>query len=151
MQSKKPKTTAPSKQLISGILALALGISNAAQAASKCPNAVLLKVGDRVSDCDRIGLSIEFEKTVREQVIQNDYNLRIIDEQKKIIDLKDLTINTSQEQARLWKEEAERSRKKYDEANEARSKDFLYGLIGGIILTALAGWTVGQVAKSAGN
>jgi hypothetical protein len=126
-------------------------ISNTVQAAEKCPSAVLLRVGDRVSDCERIGLNLQFEKTVREQVIQNDYNLKIIEEQKKIIDLKDLTIRSSQEQAQLWKEEAERARKKYDEASQTRSKDFLYGLIGGVILTALAGWTVGQVAKSAGK
>ena len=140
------------RPLISGTLVLTLLTSNIALAGtSKCPNAVLLKVGDTVTDCDRIGLNLEFEKTVREQVIQNDYNLKIIDEQKKVIDLKDLTIKTSQEQAQLWKEEADRSRKYADEANQNRSKDFLFGLIGGIVLTALAGWTIGQVANSTGH
>lgn len=134
--------------MISGTLVLTLLISNSSLAASNCPNAVLLNVGDKVTDCNRIGLNLEFEKSVREQVIQNDYNLRIIEEQKKIIDLKELTIKTAQDQSQLWKDEAERSRKKYDEAMDARSKDLLYGLISGILLTALAGWTVGQVAKS---
>jgi len=119
-----------------------------AYGAGKCPNAVLIRVGEKVTDCDRIGLNLEFERSVREQVIQNDFNLKIIEEQKKIIDFKDLTIKTSQDQALLWKEEAERARQKYDEANQARSKDFLYGVIGGIVLTALAGWTIGQVAKN---
>lgn len=122
-----------------------------AYGADKCPNAVLLKVGDTVTDCDRIGLNLEFEKTVRQQVIQNDYNLKIMEEQKKIIDLKDLTIKTSQDQGQLWKEEAERSRKYADEANQSRSKDFFLGLASGILLTALAGWALGQVANNTGN
>jgi hypothetical protein len=110
-----------------------------------------LKVGDTVKDCDRIGLNLQFERSVREQVIQNDYNAKIIDEQKKIIDLKDLTINTSQQQAQLWKTEAERSRKLADEANQEKTKDFAYGLVGGILLTVLAGWALGQVAKGTGH
>lgn len=125
-------------------------ISNTSKA-SECPNSLFLKVGDVVTDCDRIGFNLEFEKTIRQQIIENDYNLKIIEEQKNILLLKDLTIRTSQMQSVLWKEEADRLRKKYDDLNETKSKDFLYGVIGGIILTALAGWSLGQVAKTTRN
>jgi len=125
-------------------------ISSTARA-GQCSNSLFLKVGDTVTDCDRIGFSLEFEKTVRQQIIENDYNLKIIEEQKNIILLKELTISASQEQAKIWKEESDRMRKKYDDVHDARSKDFFYGFIGGILLTAVAAWSIGQVARTTGN
>jgi hypothetical protein len=133
--------------LISGILVLSLLASNQAWAKG-CPNAVLLRVGEKVTDCDRIGLNLEFDKQVREQIVQYEFNLKIIEEQKKMLDLKDLTISTTREQAELWKIEAERLRKKDDEKRWLNTPDFIIGFLSGMAVMALAGWTVGQVANS---
>lgn len=135
------------KPLISGILILGVLTSNLALA-KDCPNAVLLRVGDKVTDCDRIGLNLQFDKQIRQEIIEAEFNDKIIQEQKKMLDLKDLTISTTREQADLWKAEAERLRKKNDEQKWIDTPNFLLGFLSGVAIMALAGWTVGQVANN---
>lgn len=112
-----------------------------------CPNAVNLNVGDKVTDCPRIGLSVEYDKQIRKDLIEGDYNKQIVDQQKKIIDLKDLQVRQTSEQADLWKSEALREREALDKERNKTNWGFWGGLIGGVALTVLAGWAVGQAGK----
>lgn len=99
-----------------------------------CPNAVNLKVGDKVTDCDRVGLSTQFEKGLRKDLIESDYNKKIIDEQAKIITLKDLSIKQSNDQATLWKDESTRERDAYDRERSRTTTSFWMGLGVGILV-----------------
>jgi hypothetical protein len=75
---------------------LLISTTIASSAAADCPNAVDLKVGDTVKDCDRVGLSLDYNKTVQKQLVDGDYNAQIVDEQGKQLTLKDLDIQYQQ-------------------------------------------------------
>ena len=122
--------------LLSGQLALA-----------DCPNAVTLHVGDKVADCDRIGLSIAFEKGMRKDLIESDFNKKIVEEQAKIIDLKDLSIKQSNEQSTLWKEEATRERDAYDKERSRTNTSFWFGMGLGILVILGGAYAVKSVAR----
>ena len=138
----------PKTQLVSIIIVLSL-ISNIAFAAdlSSCPNAVSLHVGDTVKDCSRIGLSVDYEKTVRKQLVESDFDKKIIDEQAKIITLKDLSITNLNDQSKLWKDEAQREREQVDKERARTSTSFWVGLGVGIATILAGAWTVKQVAR----
>lgn len=114
---------------------------------AECQNAISLNVGERVADCPRIGLSLEYDKQIRKELIEGDYNKQIIDQQKRIIDLKDLQIKQTSEQADLWRSEALREREALDKERNKTNWGFWGGLIGGVALTVLAGWAVGQASR----
>jgi hypothetical protein len=130
-------------KIISIILILSLNIV----AFADCPDAVKLNVGDKVTDCERIGLSGPAEKKIREDLIGSDYNAKKLEEQKKILDLKDQVIADSDKQVVIWKQEVDRERLALD-VERARTKwEFWGGIILGIGFTALGAWSVGQVHR----
>lgn len=112
-----------------------------------CPNAISLGVGEKVTDCPRIGLSLEYDKQVRKDLIEGDFNKKIVEEQKKLIDMKDLQMKYTIEDRDLWKAEAIREREALDKERNKTNWGLWGGLIGGIALTVLAGWAVGQAGK----
>lgn len=112
-----------------------------------CQNAISLNVGDKVTDCPRIGLSLDYDRQIRKELIEGDYNRQIVDQQKRIIDLKDLQIKQTTDQADLWKTEALREREALDKERNKTNWGFWGGLIGGVALTVLAGWAVGQASR----
>lgn len=136
------------KQLTSTMIVLSL-ISNITFAAdlSSCPNAVSLHVGDTVKDCPRVGLSVDYEKTVRKQLVESDFDKKIIDEQAKILTLKDLSITNLNDQSKLWKDEAQRDREQVDKERARTSTSFWVGLGVGIATVLASAWAVKQVAR----
>lgn len=125
-----------------------VGITVLANSAlADCPNAVSLNVGDKVVDCPRIGLSLEYDKQIRKELIEGDYNKEIINQQNRIIELKDLQIKQTTEQADLWKSEAQRERDALDKEKNKTNWGVWGGLMGGVALTVLAGWALGQVSR----
>jgi hypothetical protein len=112
-----------------------------------CPNAVVLHVGDKVTDCDRVGLSTGYEKSVRKDLIETDFNKKIIDEQTKIIDLKDLSIKQSNDQAMLWKTESDREREAYDKERARTNTSFWVGMGVGILVILGGAYAVKSVAR----
>jgi len=133
------------RTLISILLCLSL-IGNAF---ATCDNAVILKKGDVVKDCDRVGLSIEYNDQVMKDLVEGDYNGKIVEEQKKVLTLKDLSIDLNKKQADLWKEEAQRERKLYDEERNKGDKSLWIGITMGILITVAAGYAIGQVSRAA--
>ena len=118
------------------------------RAFSQCDNAVMLKKGDVVKDCDRVGYSLEYDKSVREDLVKGEYDSKIVEEQAKVITWKDLSAKTSEEQATLWKAEAIRERNLLDAEKNKGDKSLWLGIAMGILLTVGAGYAVGQVSKS---
>ena len=105
---------------------------------TKCPNSVVLKKGDTVKDCDRVGLEKEYAKQVEEDLIIADFNKKIAEDEKKLNETKDTRIKESEEQAEMWKAEDERTRAKLLEEQNRGKTDFWIGLTVGM-LTILAG------------
>ena len=122
-------------------------IASPARSFAECQNAISLNVGDRVSDCPRIGLSLDYDRQIRKDLIEGDFNKQIVDQQKRIIELKDLQIKQTSEQADVWKTEALREREALDKERNKTNWGFWGGLIGGVALTVLAGWAVGQASR----
>ncbi len=116
-------------------------------AMAECPNAVTLHVGDKVTDCDRVGLALDYNKKVQAALVENEYNKRLLDEQGKLISLKDLSIQQSAQQSELWKNEAQRERIALDKERSRTKWEFWAGIGAGILLTVGAGWAIGQAAK----
>lgn len=112
---------------------------------AKCPNAVRLNVGDAVVDCDRIGLSLEYDKQVRTELIEGSKNKQIMEKQTELLTIKDLIIDESKDRAGLWEKEAARVRKENDELRSGSDWKWWVGIFTGIGLTVLSGWAIGQV------
>lgn len=132
---------------ITAFLAGAAMMANPLSALADCPNAVALNVGDKVTDCPRIGLSLDYDRQVRKDLVDGDYNKQIVDQQKKIIDLKDLQIKQMSDQAELWRTEALREREVLNRERDKTNWGLWGGLIGGIALTVMAGWAIGQASR----
>jgi hypothetical protein len=130
------------------IIALILTIVFSVNSLAVCDNAVTLRKGDTVKDCDRIGYSLEYDKTVRADLVEGDYNKKIVEEQKKLIELKDLSISLNQKQSELWKEEAMREREAYDKERNKGNKSLWLGIALGVLLTVGAGYAIGQASKA---
>lgn len=131
------------KFLVSTLLCLSL-LTNAF---AECDNAVILKKGDIVKDCDRVGLSMEYNDQVMKDIVEGEYAGKIVEEQKKIITLKDLSIDLNQKQGTLWKEEAIRTRKELDDEKNRGDKSLWIGITMGILICVAAGYAIGQVSK----
>ena len=115
---------------------------------AECDNAVILKKGDVVKDCDRVGLSMDYNNQVMKDIVEGEYAGKIVEEQKKIITLKDLSIDISQKQSELWKEEATRTRKELDSEKNKGNKSLWIGIALGLCLTIAAGYALGQVSRA---
>lgn len=111
-----------------------------------CPPAVRLKVGATVTDCDRVGLSDAADLQVRKDLVEGDFNKKIISEQKRQIELKDLLIVDITAQKTLWQTDALRERKYADSQRDNASRNLWLGIGVGIGLTVLSAWAMGQVA-----
>ena len=135
------------RRLTSTIIAISLTISSIAQA-EDCKPSVLLKIGDKITDCDRVGLSLDTDLKVRKELVEGDFNKKILEEQKKVIDLKDLTIKYTSDQKDLWKMEADRSHDLYLRERDRNDKYFWIGIAAGILLTVGAGYAIGQAANA---
>jgi hypothetical protein len=144
-------------RLISTTIALSLTVSSIASASgtipfivkvdTSCPPAVRLNVGDKVTDCPRIGLSDEADLENRKQLVEGDFNIKIIDEQKKMLDLKDLQISYIQKQDDLWKADALREREAYDKERSRSNTSFWVGFGVGLLTVVVTGYALGQVHK----
>lgn len=110
-----------------------------------CPNAISLKVGDKVTDCDRIGLSVPYDLKVRQSLIEGDYNLKIIAEKDRLITAKDLALKDADEQKVLYRDEATRARKDADDARASANTRFWIGVVVGFLAILGGAWAIGRV------
>lgn len=132
-------------RLISLILISCL-LSNIALA--DCPNAIDLKVGDTVQDCDRVGLSktraLEVENTLK----QGKINLKIIDTQTDLLKWKDTKITTVTQERDEYKNDDQRERQETDRLRNEGSTKLIIGVVVGVVGMFLAarawGWAAGR-------
>jgi hypothetical protein len=129
-------------RLTSIIIAISL-VSNIALA--DCISAISLNVGDKVTDCPRIGLSHDADLQIRKDLVEGDYNKKIVITQKSIIDLQNEQIDYMQQQSSLWKTDALRERAAYDSERSRNNVNFWIGLGVGILTVVVAGYAIGQV------
>lgn len=106
-----------------------------------------LNVGDKVTDCPRIGLSEQADLENRQQLIEGDYNKKIIEQQQKQIDLKDLMITDQKARGDLWQDEAQRERDYADKMKANGDQKFWLGLGVGLLTVLVTGYALGQVNK----
>jgi len=118
-----------------------------AWASDVCPASIDLGVGDKVIDCPRIGLREDVAKTTQLQLIERDYLVKEVAEQKNLIDLKDLTIQNSQKQVDLFKADSDREREAYDKERSRGDTKFWVGLGLGALTIIAGAWAVKQVAR----
>lgn len=133
------------KKLIVKILIVSIITVNIAQA--ECPNVVTLNIGDSVKDCNRIGLSVDYEKRIRKELHENEYNKRLLEEQNKLIELKDLKSTELEKQSNLWKSDALREREALDKERNKPNYGFWGGLVLGIGVVVLGAWSIKQVGR----
>lgn len=112
---------------------------------SKCPNAVSLRVGDKVSDCDRVGLRTDYAKRLKVELIEGEFNKKIIAEQGKIIELKDLAIKNANAQAESFKLEAERERKNSQNDRLSARLNLWVGIAAGAFSILAGAWAIEKV------
>jgi len=110
-----------------------------------CPNAIRLKVGDRVSDCDRIGYSEAYDQRVVKEL--KDYKLlQEIDLQKdSLIKNQDLRIKTQSEMIQTWAEDSQYFRTAYKEERDAGNLKLYLGVFMGVLLSGFAVWGASQL------
>lgn len=114
---------------------------------AECPNAVYLPQGSTVEDCDRMGLSIPYNDRVRKELIENEYNKKIVIEQKKMITLKDLMVTEVKGQNDVLKTEDTRLRKDNDDLRRGSDWKLWVGVGIGIVATVLGAWGLGQIGR----
>ena len=110
-----------------------------------CPNAVYLNVGDTVKDCPRIGLSKQFDLQNRKDLLELDYDKKILQEKDLLLGMKEDRVSYLSKQSDLWKSEAQRERDEYDKIKKDTKVDFWYGVLLGAGSILLGAWTVKQV------
>lgn len=114
---------------------------------STCPNAVVLHKGDSVKDCDRIGLSVNYDKQVRQDLVEGDFNKKLNQINKQIQDAQEDRYNKLAEQSKLWQDQAVQERDNYTKEREVASRNIWIGIGVGVLMTILTGFMVKQVVK----
>lgn len=114
------------------LLTLIISLTATAQV---CPNHQLLKSGD-LAPCNGHFFNNETEQSIRKDV--RDGELR-----KKQIQLKDLQIKQLSEDRNMWADEAHKQAK----ARHELDSDLTKGVLGGIALTLLVMFGIGQVNR----
>jgi hypothetical protein len=104
-----------------------------------------LNPGDKVTDCQRVAIEVDTMDQINKDLATGDINKQIVNDQKKIIDLKDLQIKDANDAVTLWKTESDRERLAYDKERAHGNLELWVGIFSGIGLTVLAGWAIGQV------
>lgn len=126
---------------------LLIGTIIANPAYATCPNAINIKKGDKVTDCDRIGYSREYDKKVRHQLIDAEFDKKRLDVTKKqVIELKDLMV-VKTERANFAEDAMVRARKERDKERARNQTVFFIGMGVGIGLVTLAAYILGQATK----
>jgi hypothetical protein len=115
--------------------------------AATCPNAVDLKVGDTVTDCPRVGLSLPYNKTVEKELIDNDYNTQIIQDQAKELTLKDLDVQYYKQRGDTAISDLAVTQADLDTERKKSHTDLWVGIAAGILLTSLAVWGASQLSQ----
>jgi hypothetical protein len=100
-----------------------------------------------VTDCQRIGVTKPTMDKINQDLVIGDYNAQIVDEQKKVIDLKDLQLQDTSKDRDIWKAEAVREREVVDKYDSKTNWILWGGILAGIALTVGAGYAIGQVRK----
>ena len=117
------------------------------QATAGCPNAIRLLPGAQNDTCERIGLSVDYDVTVRKQLVEGDYNKQLVQQQKQLLDLKDLQIADHEKEEGVLKDEVQRERSALD-AERARAKlDFWIGAAAGVLTVVLSAWVVKRTIR----
>lgn len=116
-------------------------------AVADCANAVRLKVGDVVRDCERIGYSVEYDRQVVKDLVRGEYNEKIVDEQARQLGIKDLTIKAYEDKDKIQGAEIDRVRKRSDEIEARGRTEFWIGLALGFGAAVAGAFIVKQVAK----
>lgn len=112
---------------------------------AQCPNSVRLKKGDKVSDCERIGYSLEYDKRVREELIEGDYNKKIIVEERKLnLRMKDL-IKLEKDENLVLRTEVKRVRTDSDKKSSGSNTSFFLGVGFTLLAVGVVGYALGQV------
>ena len=115
--------------------------------AAECPPAVTLNVGDKVTDCRRVGVAKDVMDKIDQDLAASQVNAQIAGQQSKLIELKDLQLSDADKDRDLWKAEADRERQTYDKERSRTDWMLWGGILAGIALTIGAGWAVGQAHK----
>ena len=121
---------------------------------AECPKPVQsLQKGD-LAPCKGFLFSPEKEQEVR----QLDMDYKVLLEQSKLYIQKEKLleeqlkfteeiVDKEAKKSELWRSKAYEMTEKYMEAEDNRGKRDLLFLIGGVVLTVAAGWSIGQASK----
>jgi hypothetical protein len=138
------------RRLLALIIALSLPINSFA---TECSTPVKLLEEGSPTPCRGYLFSLDKELEVRLKV--KDYNLlkqeneqlnQIIDRLNKKSFEYETILNLESQKKELWKTRAENITLKYTAQEEDRTKRDLAFVLAGIVLTVLAGWSIGQAA-----
>jgi hypothetical protein len=112
-----------------------------------CPNAIDLKVGDKVIDCDRVGLKKDYAKDVEEDLLIANFNRKIAEDEAKIAANKDKRIEDADAQAARWEAENEKTRQQLIEEQKRGKVDFWIGFASGFVTILLGAIAIKEAAK----
>lgn len=133
-------------RLISTIIITCLISSSAF--ADNCPNAVRLRVGDVVKDCERIGLSLDEDLAVRKALKTGEVNVKILEKQEELIKMSDLQVKNAQAETLLYKEDAKKGWSEVDRLrSEGNTKLYIgiaVGVVGMLLAARVWGWVGGR-------
>jgi hypothetical protein len=112
-----------------------------------CLNAIRLEVGDKVTDCPRIGLSIEYDEKVRQDLIKGEFNAKIVDHYEGLLKVKDQVIESKDKQITIYRAEVDRSHEALDKERSRSKVDFWIGLGTGAAVILLGAIVVQKVVR----
>ena len=131
---------------ISSIVVLTI-LARSSFAFADCAPSVNLNIGDKVTDCARVGLSLDAAKKTQYQLIEHDYLQKELVETNNLIASKDLMIQNQTQQADLFKADSAREREAYDKERERSKMSFWVGLGVGALSILAGAWAIKQVGK----
>lgn len=124
-----------------------IGWGIASPAFGDCPKSVFLEKGTTVTDCDRVGLSVEHSKTLKKQLIDADYTKKELEGHKQLLNLREQMVENLKNDVKLYNEERLRAYAERDRQAARNQTVFWVGMGVGISIPIIAAIIIQKVVK----
>lgn len=112
-----------------------------------CQKSILIQKGETVTDCDRIGFSVDYAKEIKKQLVEGDYLKRELEGTQNLLNLEKQLGDTLRGEIKALDAERLRAYAERDKQADRNQTVFWVGMGVGIAIPIIAAVIIQKVVK----